>query len=130
MCLAFKEQTSKVIFRFVVPFANRLADLRLADRLANWPDWQIVQNISKSIGKRVPWQHGQERYFLGIKHHGKMQHLFFGPTIKQYKWPPCRSIRATLAVSRSCQLSVTAHPLGSLHARTVTTNPSCSLLAP
>ena len=35
MCLPFKEQTSKGIFRFVVPFANRLANLRLADWLAN-----------------------------------------------------------------------------------------------
>ena len=53
--LTLKEQTSKVIFRLVVPFANRLANLRLADwpadlqigqigqigRFANWPDWQI-----------------------------------------------------------------------------------------
>ena len=41
MCLAFKEQTSKVIFRFVVPFANRLANLRLADWLANLQIGQI-----------------------------------------------------------------------------------------
>ena len=83
MCLAFKEETSKVIFRFVVPFANRLADLRLVGQFANWPDWQIVQNISKSIWKRVPCQHCQERYFLGNKHQGKMkQHIFFGPAIK------------------------------------------------
>ena len=41
MCLAFKEETSKVIFRFVVPFANRLANLRLADWLANLQIGQI-----------------------------------------------------------------------------------------
>ena len=33
MCLAFKEQFSNVIFRFVIPFANRLANLKLADWL-------------------------------------------------------------------------------------------------
>ena len=39
MCLTFKEQTFFLkIFRLVVPFANRLANLRLAD-------WQIGRNI-------------------------------------------------------------------------------------
>ena len=36
-----------MIFRLVVPFANRLANLRLADgpgQFANWPDWQIGRN--------------------------------------------------------------------------------------
>ena len=41
MCLAFKEETSKVIFRFVVPFANRLANLILADCLTNLQIGQI-----------------------------------------------------------------------------------------
>ena len=41
MCLAFKEETSKVIFRFVVPFANRLANLILADWLTNLQIGQI-----------------------------------------------------------------------------------------
>ena len=45
MCLTFKEETSKMIFRLVVPFANRSANLRLADWLANLQDWQIGRNI-------------------------------------------------------------------------------------
>ena len=41
MCLTFKEQTLKMIFRLVVPFANRLANPRLADWLANLQIGQI-----------------------------------------------------------------------------------------
>ena len=47
MCLAFKEQTSKVIFRFVVPFTNRLANLILADWLANLQ----IGHIGRFFGK-------------------------------------------------------------------------------
>ena len=35
MCFTFKEETCERIFRLVVPFVNRLANLRLADWLAN-----------------------------------------------------------------------------------------------
>ena len=132
MRLAFKEQTSNVIFQIRRPICKSAgqSDIgRLVDQFANWPDWQIVRNISKSIWKRVPCQHGQERSFLGIKHHGKMkQHIFFGP-----------AIQAVLMASGSCFSSgisdllvlsahFTAHPLESLHARTVTTKPTFALL--
>ena len=43
MCLTCKEETSKMIFRLVVPFANRSANLILAD-------WQIGRNISACVG--------------------------------------------------------------------------------
>ena len=54
MCLAFKEQTSKVIFRFIVPFANRLANLRLADWLANLQIGQICRFFGTYLS---PWRH-------------------------------------------------------------------------
>ena len=49
MCLTFKEQTSRVIFRSVVPFANRLANLRLAD----WSEHIYRYTISCQICEKV-----------------------------------------------------------------------------
>ena len=42
MCLTFKEQTSKMTFRLIVPFANRLANLRLTDWAANLQIGRLV----------------------------------------------------------------------------------------
>ena len=52
MCLAFREQTSKVIFQIRRPIcksAGQSDSGRLVGQFANWPDWQIVRNISKSM---------------------------------------------------------------------------------
>ena len=64
MCLTFKEQTSKVIFRLVIPFANRLANLRLADWLANLQ----IDQIGRLVGTSRSNLHGEGKRFLQHTH--------------------------------------------------------------
>ena len=47
ICLTYKEQTSKMIFRLVVPFANRLVNLRLADGVRRS---EVLKNVKRSDG--------------------------------------------------------------------------------
>ena len=49
MCSACKEETSKMIFRLVVPFANRSANLRLAD----WPANLQIGQIGRLVGTQT-----------------------------------------------------------------------------
>ena len=54
MCLTFKEETSKMIFRLVVPFVNRPANLRLADWLVNLQIGQIGRLVGTYIHISIP----------------------------------------------------------------------------